>query len=89
MPRNLTSLALADDYDASVNIKRRAFMKINPWALLLWVVMTPVALAYAQEPPMPGVAPMIATGFPPKTRGISFGGRDSQSMAFLSTPGIE
>ena len=31
-------------------------MKINPWALLLWVVMTPVALAYAQEPPMPGVA---------------------------------
>jgi hypothetical protein len=31
-------------------------MKINPWALLLWVVMTPAALAYAQEPPMPGVA---------------------------------
>ena len=31
-------------------------MKTNPWALLLWVVMTPVALAHAQEPPMPGVA---------------------------------
>ena len=37
-------------------------MKINPWALLLWVVMTPVALAHAQEPPMPGVAESEASG---------------------------
>ena len=43
----------------------------------------------SRVPPMPGVAPMIATGLPPKTLGMSLGGRDSQSIAFLSTPGIE
>ncbi len=31
-------------------------MRINPCALLLWVVMTPLTLGYGQEPPMPGVA---------------------------------
>ena len=38
-------------------------------------------------PPVPVVAPMIATGRPRKTRGISAGGRDSQSIAFFNTPG--
>ena len=32
---------------------------------------------------------MIPTGRPPKTRLMSAGGRDSQSIAFLKTPGIE
>ena len=32
---------------------------------------------------------MIPTGRPPKTRRMSALGRDSQSIAFLNTPGIE
>src|SRR6185369_12798835 len=32
---------------------------------------------------------MIATGFPPNTAFASDGGRESQSTAFLKTPGIE
>ena len=31
----------------------------------------------------------MATGRPPKTRGMSSAGRDSQSIAFFKTPGIE
>src|SRR5213594_4088916 len=40
-------------------------------------------------PNPPGEAPMIATGRLPNTRGMSAGGLDSQSIAFLNTPGIE
>ncbi|MNC89721.1 hypothetical protein D3C83_56990 [compost metagenome] len=32
---------------------------------------------------------MRPTGFPPNTRALSSGGRDSQSIAFLNTPGME
>ena len=40
-------------------------------------------------PKPPGDAPINATGLPPNTRGMSVAGRDSQSIAFLNTPGIE
>jgi len=40
-------------------------------------------------PNRPGLAPITATGRLPNTFGISPGGRDIQSIAFLSTPGIE
>jgi hypothetical protein len=38
-------------------------------------------------PKGPEEAPMMATGRAPKTRLMSAGGRDSQSMVFLNTPG--
>jgi hypothetical protein len=37
-------------------------------------------------PNPPGEAPTSATGWPPKTRWMSAGGLDSQSIAFLNTP---
>ena len=37
-------------------------------------------------PPIPGVAPMIAAGLPIRTE--LRGGREAQSIAFFSTPGI-
>ena len=40
-------------------------------------------------PPAPIVAPHSATARPPNTRGMSAGGRDSQSIAFLNGPGSE
>ena len=40
-------------------------------------------------PNPPGDAPISATGRPPNTRRMSLAGRDSQSIAFLKTPGIE
>src|SRR5258705_5239393 len=40
-------------------------------------------------PPIPSVAPIKPTALPPKARGMSFAGRDSQSITFLSTPGME
>jgi hypothetical protein len=40
-------------------------------------------------PKAPGDAPSTATGFPPKTRPMSAGGRESQSIAFLNTPAID
>ena len=49
----------------------------------------PVRRAGSAVPPSPGVAPRIATALSPKTRGMSRGGRDSQSTAFLRTPGTE
>ena len=39
-------------------------------------------------PKAPGDAPMIAKCRPPNTRRASAGGRDSQSMVFLNTPGM-
>src|SRR3546814_10292880 len=39
-------------------------------------------------PNPPGEAPMTATGLAAKTRGMSAGGREAQSIAFLNTPGI-
>jgi hypothetical protein len=47
------------------------------------------AVCARSVPPRPGVAPINATGRLPKTRGMSAGGRVSQSIAFLKTPGIE
>src|SRR5437762_8460006 len=38
-------------------------------------------------PNPPAEAPIMAKGLPPNTRLMSDEGRDSQSMAFLSTPG--
>ena len=40
-------------------------------------------------PPCPGVAPISATGLPANTRAMSAGGRESQSITFFTTPGIE
>jgi hypothetical protein len=40
-------------------------------------------------PKPPGDAPISATGRPRNTRGTSAGGREIQSTAFFSTPGIE
>src|SRR6185369_16937474 len=40
-------------------------------------------------PNPPGDAPTSATRLPAKTRAASAGGRDSQSIAFLKTPGTE
>ena len=39
-------------------------------------------------PKPPGEAPSNATGRPPNSEGIPLAGRDSQSMAFLNTPGM-
>src|SRR2546422_2478033 len=39
--------------------------------------------------PRSRVAPISATGRSPNTRAMSFAGRDSQSIAFLKTPGSE
>src|SRR3546814_2006835 len=36
-------------------------------------------------PNPPGEAPIIATGLPAKMRGMSAGGREAQSIAFLNT----
>jgi len=47
------------------------------------------ALCARIVPNPPDDAPMIATGLPPNARSASFAGLDSQSMAFLNTPGIE
>ena len=47
------------------------------------------AVCDMRVPNRPGEAPMIPTGRPPKTRGMSAEGRVIQSTAFLNTPGIE
>ncbi|MND06977.1 hypothetical protein D3C83_286950 [compost metagenome] len=44
------------------------------------------AVCASVVPKSPGDAPAMATGFPPNTRGMSAGGRESQSIAFFATP---